>query len=100
MILNSFNNFFIDFIDPKKNTKLLNQVFIPHLKNLRKKKKFIIKMRLENAKKSFRIKYSEFEEDEFIGNLTKLIKYAKKVKFAVCSWRNMIYYMLFVMKIY
>lgn len=29
MILNSQNNFFLDFISGKKSVKLINQVFIP-----------------------------------------------------------------------
>lgn len=60
MILNSYNNFFLDFVCFRKNLKILNQIFILHMWNFRKKeKKNIIQMRLEDAKKSFYIKYEE-----------------------------------------
>lgn len=74
MILNSYNNFFLDFVCFKKNMKILNQVFILHMRNFRKKEnKNILHIRLEDAKKSFQLKYEEDQAEDLLANLTKLI---------------------------
>ncbi len=57
-------------------------------------------MRLEDAKKSFYIKYEEDQAETLIKNLTKMIQHSKKIKYSVYSWYNLIYYLLFEMKIY
>lgn len=57
-------------------------------------------MRLDDPKKSFYIQYEEDNGEALTKNLTKLIQHSKKIKYSVYSWYNLIYYLLFEMKIY
>jgi hypothetical protein len=102
MQLNSHNNFFLEFITYKDKLKIIKQVFIPHMKNIRiKSLEKCFKVRMEKDTDSFYI-YNENEEKlkTYKIYFQKLICHIKKYKYAVFSWDNLMYYALYELKIY
>ena len=102
MQLNSLNNFFLEFVILNKKLKIIRQIFIPHIKNVRPKfHDNSIKIRMEKDSDSFYI-YSENEEKLRIYTkyFKKLNNHVKKFKYSVHSWDNLMFYALYELKIY
>lgn len=102
MQLNPNNNFFLEFIAFEDKLKIILQVFIPYISGVRcKLDKSQVKVRMEKYEDSIYI-YSESERklQELTLNIDKLIKHVKKFKYASFSWRNLLYNLLYELKIY
>lgn len=102
MQLNSNNNFFLEFMTLNNKLKIIRQIFIPHIKNVRPKiHNNTIKVRMEKDLDSFYINSENEEKLEiYTKYFKKLINHVKKFKYSVHSWDNLMFYALYELKIY
>lgn len=102
MSFNSHNNFFLEFVAYKNKLKIVKMVFIPFIRSLRSKfdeKK--LKVRMQNNTDSFYIVSDKVEKLELVmARMGDLLNYAKHFKYAIYSWRNLMYNALFELNIY
>ena len=102
MSFNTDNNFFIEFVTIKDKLKIEHLVFIPFIRNIRHKlDKKQLKIRMMNYADSFYISSEKTSKlKEILFHLQELLQYIKRFKYAIHSWRNLLFKALFELKIF
>ena len=102
MSFNSYNNFFLEFVAYKNKLKIVKMIFIPFIRSLRSKFDYNkLKVRMQNNIDSFYIVSDKVEKLELVmARFEELLNFNKKFKYAMYSWRNLMYNALFELNIY